>query len=105
METKVIKDVFGEHSRNIPVSSIKSMVGETFSASGALSVAAALCAITEGYIPPTVNYKDKDLNCDLDYVPNRPRRKNIKNALVISSDPYGNNSAVIIRKYEQNIRQ
>ena len=96
METRVIKDVFGEHSLNIPVSSIKSMVGESFSASGALSFAAAVGAIKNGYIPPTVNYKEKDLECDLDYVPNKARQKNIKNVLVISSDPYGNNSAVII---------
>ena len=78
METKVIKDVFGEHAFNIPVSSIKSMVGESFSASGALSLAAAVGAIKKGFIPPTVNYKEKDPECDLDYVPNIPRQKRYK---------------------------
>jgi 3-oxoacyl-(acyl-carrier-protein) synthase len=80
------------------VSSIKSMVGESFSASGALSLAAAVGAIKNGFIPPTVNYKGKDPECDLDYVPNKARQKDIKNVLVISSDPYGQNTAIVIGK-------
>src|SRR4030066_2216356 len=72
METSVIKEIFGESAYDIPVSSIKSMVGESFSASGALSLAAAVYAIKNGFIPPTVNYKKKDPECDLDYVPNIP---------------------------------
>ncbi len=100
METKVIKGVFGEHVLNIPVSSIKSMVGESFSASGALSLAAAVGAIKKGFIPPTVNYKEKDPECELDYVPNIPRQKNINTVLVTSADPYGQNSAIILGKYK-----
>jgi 3-oxoacyl-[acyl-carrier-protein] synthase II len=100
METKVIKEVFGEHASNIPVSSIKSMVGESFSASGALSLAATVGVIKNGFIPPTVNYKEKDPECDLDYVPNKARQKDIKNVLVISSDPYGQNTAIVIGKYD-----
>lgn len=101
METGVIKEVFGEHALNIPVSSIKSMVGESFSASGALSLSAGVGAIQKGLISPTVNYKERDPDCDLDYVANRVRQKNIDNVLIISSDPFGNNSAVIISKYER----
>jgi 3-oxoacyl-[acyl-carrier-protein] synthase II len=101
-ETRVIKDVFGEHAFNIPVSSIKSMVGETFSASGALSLSAAVGAIRNGFIPPTVNYMDKDPECDLDYVPNVSRQKHINTALVISSDPYGQNTAIILGKYKDD---
>lgn len=100
METEVIKEVFGEHAFKIPVSSIKSMVGETFSASGALSLAAAVGAINKGIIVPTMNYKEKDPECDLDYVPNEARQGQINNALVISSDPYGQNTAVVIGRYE-----
>lgn len=100
METEVIKDIFGEQAFSIPVSAIKSMVGETFSASGALALAAAVGTIQHGIIPPTVNYREKDPSCDLDYVPNEARAKEIKNVLVISSDPYGNNSAIIVGKYE-----
>jgi len=98
METKAIKKVFGEDAINIPVSSIKSMIGESFSASGALALAASIGAICKGIIPPTVNYREKDFDCDLDYVPNVARAQEIKIALITSADPYGNNNAVIIRK-------
>lgn len=98
METEIIKEVFGEHAFKIPVSSIKSMVGESFSASGALSLVAAVGAIKKGFIPPTVNYKDKDAECDLDYVTNKARQKQINTVLVISSDPYGQNSAIVLGK-------
>jgi len=100
MESAVLKDVLGEHAYRIPISSIKSMIGETFSASGALSCAAAACILRNGIIPPTMNYAERDPDCDLDYVPNGPREKDIHNALVVSSDPYGNNSAIILSKYK-----
>jgi len=99
METEVIKGVFNEHAYNIPVSSIKSMVGESFSASGALSLAAAVGTLRNGFIPPTVNYADKDPGCDLDYVPNESRNRAVNNALIIASDPYGQNTAVVLGKY------
>lgn len=98
METEAIKNVFKEHAYKIPVSSIKSMLGETFSASGTFSLLAAVGAILEGFIPPTVNYKIKDPLCDLDYVPNKARTWNVNRVLVLSSDPYGQNSAIIIEK-------
>jgi len=99
METNVIKEVFGENALNIPVSSIKSMVGESFSASGALSLAAAIGAINKGVIPPTVNYLEKDSECDLDYVPNEAREKTINNVLITSVDPYGQNTAFVLNKF------
>ncbi len=99
METRVIKEVFGKHASTVPVSSIKSMVGESFSASGALSLAAAVGAIQKGSIPPTVNYTDRDPECDLDYVPNMARQKQIQTVLVTSADPYGQNAAVIVGRY------
>jgi len=99
METEVIKGVFNEHAYNIPISSIKSMVGESFSASGALSLAAAVGTLRNGFIPPTVNYADKDPGCDLDYVPNESRNRAVNNALIIASDPYGQNTAVVLGKY------
>ena len=100
MESSVLKDVLGEHAYRIPVSSIKSMVGESFSASGALSCAAAVGSLVSGIVPPTANYRDRDPDCDLDYVPNEPRKMNVGNVLVVSSDPYGNNSAIILSKYK-----
>jgi 3-oxoacyl-[acyl-carrier-protein] synthase II len=99
METNVIKEIFGEYVFKMPVSSIKSMVGESFSASGSLAMTAAVGALHKGFIPPTVNYKEKDPLCDLDYVANEARQKNVKNVLIISSDPYGNNAAIVFSKY------
>jgi 3-oxoacyl-[acyl-carrier-protein] synthase II len=101
METNVIKDVFGKSAYMIPVSSIKSMVGESFSASGALSLAAAVGAIQNGFIPPTVNFQERDLECDLDYVSGKARQKQIQNVLVTSADPYGQNSAIIVGRYNR----
>ncbi len=98
METDVIKTVFGRRAGSIPVSSIKSMVGESFSASGALSLAAAVGAIQQGFIPPTVNYREKDSGCDLDYVAGTARKMQVRNVLVTSADPYGQNAAVIISR-------
>jgi 3-oxoacyl-[acyl-carrier-protein] synthase II len=100
METRAIKEVFGKHAYTIPVSSIKSMVGESFSASGALSLAAGIGAIQKGLISPTINYTEKDSECDLDYVPNEARQKIVKTVLIASTDPYGQNTAVILGSYE-----
>ena len=99
METSAIKEVFGKYAYDIPVSSIKSMIGETFSASGALSLAASTGCLHRGFIPPTVNYEEKDPECDLDYVPNTARKKMIENALVLAADPYGNNTAMVVKRY------
>jgi 3-oxoacyl-[acyl-carrier-protein] synthase II len=99
METRAIKEVFGRNALNIPVSSVKSMIGESFSASGALSLAAAVIAINKGFIPPTMNYRKQDPECDLDYVAGNARKTQIETALVTAADPYGNNTAIVIGKY------
>jgi len=101
METQVIKDALGDHSRSIPVSSIKSMIGETYSASGALAAAAAAGVVRRGTVPPTVNYGERDPACDLDCVPNEARRQRIRNVLVTASDPYGQNAAMVVGAYEE----
>jgi len=100
METNVIKEIFGKHAFKIPVSAIKSMVGETFSASGALSLSAAVGATRKGFLPPTANYQQHDPECDLDYVAGKPRQADIKTVLVTACDPYGQNAAVILGKYD-----
>lgn len=99
METRIIKDIFGDHAASIPISAIKSMTGESFSASGALALAAAVGALRDGIIPPTVNYRERDPACNLDYVPNESRRKTVSKVLVTAADPYGQNAAVILGKY------
>jgi 3-oxoacyl-[acyl-carrier-protein] synthase II len=101
LETKVIKEVFGMRAKLIPVSAIKSMTGECLDASGALQTIAALMSIKTHVIPPTINYKEPDPSCDLDYVPNNSRVAPVKNVLINSFSRLGNNSSLIISKFKQ----
>jgi 3-oxoacyl-[acyl-carrier-protein] synthase II len=101
IETESIKDVFASQAKDIPVSSIKSMIGECFSASGAFQVAAAVSAINKQMIPPTINYKEKDPDCDLDYVVNQPRQSRVDKVLVNAFGPNGCNSSMVVAKFEQ----
>lgn len=101
MEARVLKEIFGEDARQVPVSSIKSMIGETFSASGALAAAAAAGAIRQGFIPPTVNHRQADPLCALDIAPNAARSQAVKTALVTAADPYGQNSALVLGGYDR----
>lgn len=98
IETKVLKRVFGGNLSKIPVSSIKSMVGETLSASGALQIASCIGAMKNGVIPPTINYKESDSECDIDCVANQARKKDVKLALIVSFGPGGYNSACVLEK-------
>lgn len=99
LETKVIKNVFSKFAYEIPITAVKSMLGETYSAGGALAVVSAVETLNYGLIPQTVNYREKDPECELDYVTEGIRRKDLKNILILSSDFYGNNSALIVSKY------
>ena len=96
METRALKEVLGDHAFQVPVSAIKSMIGESFSASGALAVSAAVGAIRKGFIPPTASYHRPDPRCDLDIVPNSARQRPVDRVLVTAADPYGQNAAVIL---------
>jgi len=100
VETFAIKEVFGAHANKIPVSAPKSMTGECFSVSGAFAASAALAALKEGFIPPTINYKEKDPDCDLDCVPNKARIGSIKNVLVIITAPSGGNTCMVLRRFD-----
>ncbi len=99
LETKAIKDVFGKYAYNIPVSSIKSMIGETFSAGGLFQIAAAIGSMYHGFIPPTINYEIEDDDCDLDYVANKSRVTRINNVLINNYGPGGSNAAFILSKW------
>ena len=99
METKIIKDYFGDYAENIPVSAIKSMTGECLDASGALQSVAGVLAINNGIIPPTINYQEKDEECNLDCVSNNSRESEVKNVLINSFSDTGNISSTIISKY------
>ncbi len=97
-ETRAIREVFGERACRIPVSSIKSMVGNPFGSAGILQVAGGLLAINEATVSPTINYDTPDPSCDLDYVPNTARRANVETVLVNSHGFGGSNSALLLRK-------
>ncbi len=99
LETGAIKDVFGSYAYNIPVSSVKSMIGETFSAGGMFQVAASIGSMYRGFIPPTINYEERDPACDLDYVPNRARCARIRNVLVNNYGPGGSNAAFVLSRW------
>lgn len=100
LETKAIKDVFGKAAYKIPVSAIKSMTGECFSAAGLLQIATAIGSIANNFIPPTINYEVKDSDCDLDYVVNKYRNCKVNNVLVNNFGPGGNNASAIISRYQ-----
>src|SRR5438270_4327330 len=72
-ETKAIKSTFGDHAYELAVSSTKSMMGHTFGAAGAIEAIMCVLALHEGVLPPTINYREPDPECDLDYVPNEAR--------------------------------
>lgn len=100
METLAIKKVFGEKAYRIPVNSIKTLTGHCLGASGALEAIMVIMAMREGIIPPTINYKTPDPECDLDYVPNKPRKADINISLSTSSAFGGNNAAVVLGKFK-----
>ncbi len=80
-ETKAIKKVFGDDAYKIPVSSTKSMIGHSIGAAGAIEALVCALVVENNLIPPTINYKNKDLDCDLDFVPNETRNAKVKFAL------------------------
>ncbi|KAA0242919.1 MAG: beta-ketoacyl-[acyl-carrier-protein] synthase family protein [Candidatus Brocadia sp. AMX2] len=100
METSVIKEVFGMRANLIPVTAIKSMTGECYDASGALQTIAAVMSMNTHTVPPTINYKERDPECDLDYVANTARVLPVKNVLINTFSRLGNNSSLIISKYK-----
>jgi beta-ketoacyl-acyl-carrier-protein synthase II len=95
-ETKAIKDVFGKHAYELAVSSTKSMMGHTFGAAGAIEAMMCVLAIHEGVIPPTINYRHPDPDCDLDYVPNEAREAHLDVALSNAMGLGGHNGCVLI---------
>jgi len=100
-ETKAIKEVFGDYAYKIPISSTKSMIGHTIGASGAIEAVVCALSIKTGKIHPTINLETPDPECDLDYVPNKMRDKQIKYALS-NSFAFGNNNACLLfKKYEK----
>jgi 3-oxoacyl-[acyl-carrier-protein] synthase II len=100
-ETAAIKKVFGERAKDIPVHSIKSMVGHLLGAAGAVESIASVLTIRDGIVPPTINYEEPDPECDLYYVPNKALHKEIKTVVCDNSGFGGHNTALIYKKYEE----
>ena len=99
IETTAVKIALGLHAYKTPMSATKSQVGHPQGASGAAGIAAALCAMTTGVIPPTINLDDADPECDLDYVPNVARRAEVNVALCNCIGFGSKNSALVVEKY------
>src|SRR5436305_2618805 len=95
-ETKAIKDVFGDHAYELAVSSTKSMMGHTFGAAGAIEANMCVLALRECRLPPTINYREPDPECDLDYVPNEARRAQLDVALSNAMGLGGHNGCVLL---------
>jgi len=98
VETKAVKAVFGEHAYKVPISSVKSMLGHLIAAAGATELITCILALRDQIIPPTTNYKVPDPQCDLDYVPNEPRKAELNIIMSNSFGFGGQNNSIIITK-------
>jgi 3-oxoacyl-(acyl-carrier-protein) synthase len=102
-ETCAIKSVFGKHAYHIPVSSIKSMIGQPFAAGGSLQVVASCLTLQHSCVPPTINYQTLDPTCDLDYVPQRARAARVRALLVHAHGMGGTDSALVLGKLDAGL--
>jgi 3-oxoacyl-[acyl-carrier-protein] synthase II len=100
METRAIREVFGEHAYRIPVSSTKSMIGHSLGGAGAVEAIACIKTLETGIIHPTINYETPDPECDLDYVPNEARETHPRTALSNSFAFGGHNGTIIFAAWE-----
>lgn len=100
IETLAIRTLFGDIARQVPISSVKSMLGHLIAAAGAVELITCVLAIRDGIIPPTANYREPDPNCDLDYVPNEARRAPLRNVMSNSFGFGGQNDTLVIARYD-----
>jgi 3-oxoacyl-[acyl-carrier-protein] synthase II len=100
-ETRAIKTVFGRHAYELAVSSTKSMTGHMLGGAGGIESVFTALSISRGMIPPTINLENSDPECDLDYVPNKARAKEIRAALSNSFGFGGTNAVLALKRYEK----
>ncbi|MBD3242468.1 MAG: beta-ketoacyl-[acyl-carrier-protein] synthase family protein, partial [Chitinivibrionales bacterium] len=99
VETLILKEVFGDRARSVPMSSMKSMIGHTMGAASAIEGVASVLMLHHQTLLPTINYDEADPECDLDYVPNEPREAELN---VVASNAYafgGNTSSIVLRRF------
>jgi 3-oxoacyl-[acyl-carrier-protein] synthase II len=99
-ETASVKSVFGEHAYQVPISSTKSMTGHLLGASGSLEAVVCVKVLGEKILPPTINYDYPDPECDLDYVPNQPRKADPRHVMSNSFGFGGHNATLILSRFE-----
>jgi len=100
LETKAIKEVFGDHAYKMPVSSTKSMIGHMLGATGGVEAVFSVLSLRDQVIPPTINYETPDEQCDLDYVPNHKRQAKLSNVLSNSFGFGGTNGSLVFSLYQ-----
>lgn len=98
-ETVAIKKVFGEYAKKIPISATKSMTGHLLGAAGSTEAIFTVLSIKEGILPPTINYEEPDPECDLDYVPNVARKKDVNVAISNAFGFGGTNATLVFKKF------
>jgi 3-oxoacyl-[acyl-carrier-protein] synthase II len=101
VESRAIKEVFQKQADKIPVTAIKSMTGESFSAGGSFSLAGALGTLETGLIPPIVNLEEADVKCRLNFVYDSARMDNVDKIMINAFGPNGANSALVIGRYSE----
>ncbi|QFT88364.1 3-oxoacyl-[acyl-carrier-protein] synthase 2 [Bacillus sp. THAF10] len=99
-ETLAIKEVFGSHAKTVAISSTKSMTGHLLGAAGGVEAIFTIKAIEKSILPPTINLETPDPECDLDYVPNESRQKEVRAAMSNSLGFGGHNATIVFKKYE-----
>jgi 3-oxoacyl-[acyl-carrier-protein] synthase II len=101
LETLAIKNCFGEHARELAISSTKSMTGHLLGGAGGLEAGITALAVHDQVAPPTINLDDPDPECDLDYVPHKSRTMRIDYALSNSFGFGGTNAALLFKRFER----
>ena len=99
-ESFAVKKVFGESTRTVPVSAVKSMLGHPGSASGVMDLVCALAGMREGFIPPTINYEQPDPDCDLNIVANEPRQAEVDRVMVNAFGLGGQAAALVVKRMD-----
>jgi 3-oxoacyl-[acyl-carrier-protein] synthase II len=100
-ETQALKTVFGEKAYDLPVHSVKSMIGHLLGAAGSIEAITSILTIRDGIIPPTINYEEPDPECDLNYVPNTALKKDVRTVISGNAGFGGHNTSIVFKKYEE----